>query len=144
MHNNCPDHGDSESGYAEPLSARELAHNVKVALDAGSSKEAWRWIMQFLDDFRSCVASGQVPLITERPELTGDRRYDAAIAAPVEHLCASVSMTIPQWTSDPERFSEPWWFVAELPGYRWSALRDSPISFKRHGVFITKRELDRV
>jgi hypothetical protein len=144
MYNDNLDLDDFEPGYAEPLSARELAHNVKAALDAGNSKEAWRWMMQLLDDFRSCVARGEMPPIAERPEIIGDQRYDAAIAALVEHLCASASMAIPRWTGEPERFCEPWWFVAELPGYRWSALRDSPISFKRHGVFITKRGLDRV
>jgi hypothetical protein len=38
----------------------------------------------------------------------------------------------------------PWWFVADLPGFVPTALRESPISFARRGIFITRGALERV
>jgi len=100
--------------------------------------------VQFADDFRSLPAGARRQLVAEAPELVGDRRYDAAIAGLVEHLCAERGMGAPGWTAAPERFAEPWWFPAGLPALRARALRDSPISFKRHGVFVTAEAFDRV
>ena len=37
-----------------------------------------------------------------------------------------------------------WWFPAGLPALEPAALRDSPISFKRHGAFVTAPAFDRV
>ncbi|MHB1533317.1 MAG: hypothetical protein ACYC1D_01640 [Acidimicrobiales bacterium] len=126
------------------LGADALAGKIAAALAGGEDGEPWRWLLQFVDDFRGSSSAGRAILVEAVPPVTGDRRYDAAIAALVEHLCAGAGMVAPAWTGDPERFAEPWWFVAGLPGYRAAALRDSPISFKRHGVFVTKEAFERV
>lgn len=128
---------------AGALPISELASRVADALARGDEDEAWRWLLQFVDDYRGSSGAAKALLTAERPPLTGDRRYDAAIAGLVEHLSAQSGNEVPDWTSEPARFAEPWWFVAGLPGYRASALRDSPISFKRHGVFLTDRALVR-
>ena len=73
-----------------------------------------------------------------------NNRYDAVIAALVEYLCVEAHIAIPHWTSEPARFAEPWWFPAGLPGLEAAAFRDSPITFKRHGVFVTANAWDRV
>ncbi len=129
---------------AGALSVDALARRIARALASDREGEARRWLFQFVDDFRGSSPGGQVALVQGAPPLTGDQRYDAAIAALVEHLCAAAHQVPPKWTGERERFAEPWWFMAEMPGYRASALRDSPISFKRHGVFVTARAFERV
>ncbi len=126
------------------LRATELSERVSQCLAAGSEQDAWRLLLQFVDDFRGSAITGKIFLTKEAPGLIGDSRYDAAIAALVEHLCSESDIPIPDWTGLPGRFFEPWWFPAGLPALEASALRDSPISFKRHGVFITARALFRV
>lgn len=121
-----------------------LAGRIAQAIADDRPEEAWRWMLQFVDDFRGSSPGGRAMLVGPAPPRTGASRYDAAIAALVEHLCAHAGMATPTWTGDPERFAEPWWFVAGLPGYQAAALRDSPISFKRHGVFVTAGAFDRV
>jgi hypothetical protein len=122
----------------------DLAGRIAEALADGRTEEAWRWILQFVDDFRGSAPGGQATLTAKAPRPTGARHYDALLAALVEHLCTEARTAVPTWTGEPERFAEPWWFVAGLPGYRAAALRDSPISFKRHGVFVTAGAFDRV
>jgi transcriptional regulator with XRE-family HTH domain len=134
------------SGRGRPgaLTICDVARKVKSCLRAGDPTGAWRWLLQFADDFRSCPAEARRRLVAEAPEPVGDRAHDAAIAGLVEHLCAERGTGAPAWTSAPERFAEPWWFPAALPALRARALRDSPISFKRHGVFVTAEAFDRV
>lgn len=121
-----------------------VAGRITQSLQGRGEDEALRWILQFVDDFRGSSPQGRTSLIVDPPQLIGDNRYDAALAALVEHLCAEAALAVPRWTSQPERFAEPWWFVAGIPDYEAAALRDSPISFKRHGVFLTARALQRV
>ena len=126
------------------LSFAGLADAVAAALRKGDERRAWRLLLQQLDDFRGSSSAGRAWMVADEPPLTDDRRYDAAIAALVEHLCARSSTAIPPWTSQPCRAVEPWWFPADLPALEPAALRDSPISFKRHGVFVTARAFERV
>ncbi|MGH9091568.1 MAG: GNAT family N-acetyltransferase [Acidimicrobiales bacterium] len=67
---------------------------------------------------------------------------DPAAAAFYEHTEAGIPW--PSWTSGPGRFAEPWWFVSGLPGFEAMALRDSPIEFKHHGVFVNEGAFERV
>ncbi len=93
---------------------------------------------------RGSSTAGKWSLVQDAPPLCGDRRFDAAIASLVEQLCIEAGMAIPAWTEESERFVEPWWFVSGLPGFEAMALRDSPVSFARHGVFVNEGALDRV
>ena len=141
----------SRAGTASPRGTRRgalsfagLAEAVASALRAGDERRAWRLLLQAVDDFRGSSPAGRAWMVADDPPLTGERRYDAAIAALAEHLCAAASMPMPRWTSQTSRFVEPWWFPAGIPGFEAAALRDSPISFKRHGVFVTARAFERV
>lgn len=101
-------------------------------------------MLQFVDDFRGSSRAGKLLLVQESPALTGSNRHDAALAALVEHLCAQAAVEIPAWTWEPPRLAKPWWFVAGLPALEAAAIRDSPISFTRHGVFVTAGAFERV
>ncbi|MHB8296920.1 MAG: hypothetical protein ACYDH5_20385, partial [Acidimicrobiales bacterium] len=94
---------------------------VRGSLAEANEREAWRWLLQFVDDFRGSGPAGRGALIEAAPAATGANRYDAALAALVEHLCAEADMSTPAWTSDEWRVAEPWWFVAGLPGLEAAA-----------------------
>jgi hypothetical protein len=113
-------------------------------LSSSDEQTAWRWLAQFADDYRGSSPRGRTWLVEDVPRLVGDRRYDAALAALVEHLSAEAGTAAPAWTSEPSRFAEPWWFPAGLPALEAAMLRDSPISFKRHGVFVGANAFHRV
>lgn len=110
--------------------------------------DLWRHvIIQALDDYESdrrllgdaLAWSRMVP----EPEATGDVRVDAALAALVEHLARRDGHEAPGWTRDDDRVSTQWWFVDSLPGLQASALRDSPLSFHKRGVFVGDGGLER-
>jgi hypothetical protein len=78
------------------------------------------------------------------PVPTGDVRVDAALAALGEHLARVDGWAVPAWTGEPQREALPWWFVTDLRGLHPRALVESPSSFRRRGVFITRGALERV
>lgn len=127
---------------AEPIAV--VARRIARALSTGDAAGAWRQLVGFTDDFRSSAPGGRGWLVQEPPALLEQSNYNAAIAGLVEYLCAQRRMPVPAWTSEEDRFVQPWWFPAGLPALRARALRDSPISFKRHGVFVTAEAFDRV
>lgn len=45
---------------------------------------------------------------------------------------------------DDGRSTDTWWFVAEMPGFHPRAMVESPLSFRKRGVFITSDALERV
>ncbi len=127
---------------AEPIA--EVSRELREILQQEGGRGAWRRLLDFVDDVRGSPRPGQEWLVADEPPPCGDARFDAAMAALVEFLCDEVDLPWPGWTDAPERFIEPWWFVSGLPGYEAMALRDSPVEFKRHGVFVNEGAFDRV
>jgi transcriptional regulator with XRE-family HTH domain len=121
-----------------------VSKEVRVILHDEGDVGAWRRILDFVDDMRGSSPAGMWSLVHDAPPSCGDSRFDAAMAAIVEQLCTEAHVAIPEWTDEAERFVEPWWFVSGLPGFEAMALRDSPIAFARHGVFVNEGALDRV
>lgn len=110
--------------------------------------ELWRHtVLQTLDDYESDLRAGGIELagagLEPEPALTGDERVDAALAALVEHLARRDGWQPPTWTAAPERATTRWWFVDELEGLRLRALRESPLSFRKRGVFVGEGGLRR-
>jgi len=125
------------------LTAQQTAERLGGCLIEADEVTAWRWLIELVDDFRGSAPSSREALVSETPSPIGDSRYDAAMAALVEYLCAEAGLAVPPWTSEPFRFVEPWSFPSGLPGLYASMLRDGPISFKRHGVFVSARAFAR-
>ncbi len=120
-----------------------VARELRRLLPREGARAGWRRLLDFVDDFRGSPRAGQVWLIEHAPASCGDPRFDAAIAGLVELLCDEAGIDWPRWTDDPKRFAEPWWFVSGLRGFEAAALRDSPVEFKRHGVFVNEGAFDR-
>ncbi len=82
--------------------------------------------------------------IRDRPRLTGDDRADAYLGALAEHVAAREGLERPQWSIEPERFLDRFWFVSDVPGFRAIAVAQSPAAFRRRGVFVARDALTRV
>ncbi|MCK9894185.1 hypothetical protein [Frankia sp. AgB32] len=111
-------------------------------------QDVWRHaIVQLLDDYTS-LQRNQAPdaaqaMWADRPQPSGDRRVDAAFAALGEHLARRDGWPAPRWVRDPAPEAMPWWFVTALKGLHPRALVESPLSFRKRGIFITTGALQR-
>lgn len=125
-------------------SLAELARTIAQEGARGRDRDALRLIFGFADDFRGSSRPGQIALIAEEPPPTGDPRFDAALAGVAEFFAREVDVRTPGWVESPERFVEPWWFVASRPSFHAYTLAHTPISLARHGVFMAREVFDRV
>jgi hypothetical protein len=116
-----------------------------VAARARAGEDFHHAAREFLDEF---ALRGDHRLraeaISERPEGTGDLRYDAYLGALAEYLAGAHRLSRPAWSVEPGRFLERFWFVSEVPGFRAISISQAPASFRRRGVFIPERSLHRV
>ncbi|WP_041255129.1 hypothetical protein [Frankia sp. EAN1pec] len=126
------------------------AATVAAGMVAADSRlqDIWRYaVVQLLDDYTSVLRhqglEAAQAMWTDRPRSSGDRRVDAALAALGEHLARRDGWPAPQWVRDPALEAVPWWFVTALKGLHPRALVESPLSFRKRGVFITSGALQR-
>ena len=131
-------------------SAARASRDAAALLAAGRPRpDLFRHVvLQLLDDYASVrrlrgdVAAAHV--FAEPPALTGDEGVDAALAALAEHLARRDGWQPPDWAFEPSRRALRAWWVPQLPGLQVVALRDSPLAFRRRGVFLDPRSLERV
>ena len=107
----------------------------------------WRFgVLQTLDDYTSTLRRGGVKLaagvFTDEPPRTGAAQLDAAFAALADYLSARDAWAAPEWTFDPSRETETW-YPAVPEVMRGEADADSPHQFRRRGILITSRSLER-
>ena len=114
----------------------DLALEVAATIAEGDHAMAVRLSLDFPRLWDREPVDGRVALVDRKPEGCGDARFDALLAAIVEHLCARDGLPTPRWVEDPDRFLETWWFVSGFQSLHASALVQSPISFARRGVFV--------
>jgi len=120
-----------------------------MVADAEAMPQIWRHgFLQTIDDYdsdhRFHGVDSAAAMFADEPPLTGDDRVDAAIAALAEYLARRDGWRVPDWALQDERSTLDWWFVDDLPALQAFALRESPSSFRRRGVFIGDGGLDRV
>ncbi len=134
---------------AETVTVSDAAGVAANMIAAGEPlKNVWRYaIVQLLDDYRSVRGrdgvAGAAALFTRPPAPVGDVRVDAALAALAEYLARADGWTPPDWVRDPDRATPQWWFVTDWTGLQPKALVESPMSFRKRGVFITDDALAR-
>jgi transcriptional regulator with XRE-family HTH domain len=121
----------------------DAATKVAEHLAAGSERRAYRTIIGLHDDLVSSDPAIRVALCVGPPPLVGDRRFDALVAAVVEHDLGAAKLPIPQWVSDPSRDAGGW-FVEDLPALHEVIRAATPPAFVRHGVWIDGAELESV
>jgi hypothetical protein len=69
---------------------------------------------------------------------------DAYLGALAEHLARTCGLAVPRWALSEERTLDHMWFPGVAPGFRPTALRESPAAFRRRGIFIARGALSRV
>ena len=75
-----------------------------------------------------------------RPSTTGDRRWDALLAASTEDMAARASLPAPDWTRAARLSGE--WFVTDDPAFNDYLLAHSPEPFRSRGVMIDPDALE--
>lgn len=124
-------------------SLADLGQTIGEDLKHGQERDALRLLFGFADDFRASSRPGRIALLQEEPSPTGDERFDAALAGVAELFAAEGAIPSPAWVEKPERFVEPWWFVASRPAFHAYTLANTPAVVARHGVFMAREVFDR-
>lgn len=124
-------------------SLAELAHMIQQDLEGGRERDALRLLFGFADDFRGSSRPGAIELIAQEPAPTGDQRFDAALAGVAEFFSTERGLAPPSWVDQPDRFVEPFWFVASRPEFEAYTLANTPAAFARHGVMMAREVFDR-
>jgi hypothetical protein len=115
----------------------DLARRVR---QASNEKIRWKLVWEFLEEYRWEPTELQSSLLQDEPALTGDDRWDALFAALAEHFAAQHDLAPPVW-ADSRILRKPW-FPAELRIQRVEALVWAPAAFRKHGVYLSGRDLE--
>ena len=124
------------TGY-RPMSVAGLADHLARTADG---KARWKLVWEFLEEYRWEPADIQPSLLQDEPTPVGDERWDALLAALAEHLAAQHDLAPPLWAES--RVLRRPWFPAELRIQRAEALVWAPAAFRKHGVYLSARDLD--
>ncbi len=118
-----------------------LADLAPLLRDQSDDQVRLRLVFEFL---RGAEAAGEqlVLLLAAEPGDTGDRRYDALLAAVAEHLAAQAGLPVPAWAVSAERVVDGFWWVSDLPSARVQALVHAPAAFRRRGVLLDRHDLE--
>ena len=101
-------------------------------------------VRDFLDQAGRAGKRELETMIAERPDPTDDARADALLAGVAEYTAGLQQIVCPNWTSEPERFLERFWFVSAEAGFRAIALAQTPVALKRRGILWPARSMRRV
>jgi hypothetical protein len=78
------------------------------------TRTRWKLVWEFLEEYRWEADDVQPSLLQDEPPVTGDERWDALLAALAEHLATQ----------------------------RADALVWAPAAFRKHGVYLSARDLE--
>ena len=116
----------------------DLARDIRKT-PAKNRERRLRLVFEFLRDVNE---SQQLSLrFTVEPEATGDRQFDALLAAITEDSCVRGGVAPPSWVFADQRFLDNAWWVSDLKSARVQALVNTPASFRRRGVMIDRHDL---
>lgn len=125
-------------------SVADAADEIRALLKRGRESTAFRQLIQVADDLGREHGALRTALTVAPPGLVGDSRFDAFLAALVEHRLAEEQLPTPTWTSQPRRYLHEPWFVVDLPEFVEDARKTSPPAFVEHGVYVNASELESV
>ncbi|MEU9834165.1 hypothetical protein AB0D67_21795 [Streptosporangium sp. NPDC048047] len=132
----CLGEREEKMGY-RPMALADLAARLEASSD---ERIRWKLVWEFLEEYRWEDPDAQPALFLEEPEPVGDERWDALLAAVAEHLAAKHDLAPPDWTA-PRVLRSPW-FPAELASQRADALVWAPAAFRKHGVYLSRKDLE--
>ncbi|MFD1716038.1 helix-turn-helix domain-containing protein [Amnibacterium flavum] len=116
--------------------AATTAAHIADSLSDGRRNDAVRHFIQLADNLAAEHDETRFALTISAPDKTGEKRWDAAIAALVEHRLEEEHLPLPRWTRDEARtLTRSWIFgtgLYDIPVERSRV----PAAFLRHGVLI--------
>jgi hypothetical protein len=121
----------------QPMTMTDLAEHLRRQQD---EKVRWKYVWEFLEEYRWEPADEQPRLFRDEPSLIGADEWDALLAALAEHLAAKLDLAPPEWSRS-RTLSKPW-FPSSLPSKRMEALVWAPAAFRKHGVYLSARDLE--
>ena len=135
--------GESEQ-REDANEARLALHEYVAAIEEGwTDDELGRAILHDLPRrFHELDRDAQAAALATEPALT-ETRWDALLAATVEHIATLHGHEAPRWTDHPARFLREPWVMPKVDWMRSNALAFAPAAFIRHGAIPDPRELDR-
>lgn len=98
-------------------------------------------IHQLPRQFHGLERTAQAAALLEPPPLTGTR-WDAFLAAVVEHVARLHGHPIPEWIDEPARFLERPWVISRIPAIAADSVLYAPAAFIRHSVLPDPLDLD--
>lgn len=128
------------------LTLGSLAEVVRSELgeDCPNQNFLLRMIAQAISDYRALASVEDQHRFMERPESTGDRRWDAMLAAVAEREARRSGHDIPVWVYDSEFVLSPWWFLSPTKSLRAYPLQHSAPEFAVRNIFIDAASLESV
>ncbi|GGJ75045.1 hypothetical protein GCM10010123_01290 [Pilimelia anulata] len=134
---------------AEPAapSLARTADLMRPLLAEGAADEAFRYVVQFLDNLRDADTIVRSAAVRAEPEALGDARWDALLAGVAEYVSGRQGSPVPGWACAPGRFLRRFWFVVEdILGRRSRGLAAlafvaSPPEMASRGVFLDRESL---
>jgi hypothetical protein len=121
----------------QPMTLAGLAGHLSRQED---EKVKWKHVWEFLEEYRWESAETQPQLFRDEPLAAGDEQWDVLLAAIAEHLAAQLDLAPPEWSRS--RVLETPWFPSSLPSKRMEALVWAPAAFRKHGVYLSVRDLE--
>ena len=128
-------------------SAARLAERIRdrLSTSAESATATFREVIQFLDDTKTLSGDELGAAVRQEPLSTGDRRWDAAVAAAVDWAASIHGVDSPSWTGSPRRrLRGAGWVLTHHEGLHAVVRADTPVEFSRHGVYVDRASLTSV
>ena len=120
-----------------PMTMMDLAEHLRRQQD---EKIRWKYVWEFLEEYRWEAAGEQPRLFRDEPPPSGADEWDTLLAALAEHLAAKLDLPPPEWSRS-RTLTKPW-FPSSLPSKRMEALVWAPAAFRKHGVYLSARDLE--
>lgn len=89
------------------MTIADLAGHLSRQADA---KIRWKYVWEFLEEYRWEPAERKPGLLQGEPPPTGDEQWDAPLAALAEHLAAQLDQAPPAWSRS-RVLATPWFFA---------------------------------
>jgi hypothetical protein len=121
----------------QPMTMTDLAGHLSREQD---DRIKWKYVWEFLEEYRWEPAAKQPSLFRDEPPTTGDEQWDALLAATAEHLAAKIDLAPPEWSRS--RVLATPWFPSSMASKRTEALVWAPAAFRKHGVYLSSRDLE--
>lgn len=117
------------------------SHEIRRFLAARDPDGALRVIWQLAADLQAADPSLRIALCVTPPPPTGEPRYDALIAAIVDHELTRDQLPRPAWLDEPWRTLDAPWDLEPVASLRPEARDLTPPAIAAHGIYLDAAEL---